>query len=284
MKKILKTNFGKNLVIATLTLSTILSFSGCTTPQKTEEVILPPIENTQPNETNSPFDSYSQEIPERANTIITSVYEQLINLSYEDKLKLVEESFYINNQYTKPESYSEFLETLKTENFNKDFGKEPVTFVEEENLDLNNKNPTYISLSNNEFSLKRIMYSANDIWGYLNGNLYEETQDKFVYNGLVVSFAKGIPNYSIDPILVSDIYVNIGDYVFTIYFDDFNNQDFKILSFNNLFKIKDITFEDYAKEYGVEDLSLIGWTDSILDNINPTSSNIKSKTKDDREL
>ena len=30
-----------------------------------------------------------------------------------------------------------------------------------------------------------------------------------------------------------------------------------------LLKFKDISFKDYAREYGVDDLSLLGWTDFI---------------------
>lgn len=279
MKKIiknqtaLKIKVGKILAgLTTLLFVATLPLSACATPTKTEEEVVPPTETTQPNGTLSPFDAYSQKIPNSTRAKIVAIYDALANLTSEEATKLAEESGFISN-FTKEESQADFLEALKTEKFNKDFGQEPVTFVLEENLACVQKNPIYISLTEGKYDYKSISYNANDIWGYLNGNLCEETQDKFVYNGLVVDFETTRQFSGEEYLSLGYVYANIGDYVVSVYSYE-NGKDFCI-GFSRLFKISDISFEDYAREYGVDDLSLLGWTDSLLKD----SKSQKAETK-----
>ena len=143
MKKILKSKKPlKKSTIQTLTglsilfLASALSLSACATPVMTEEKIPPLTENVEQNENISPFDAYKHKIPEETKNKIIAIYEELENLTPDEAIKLVEKSLLITDKYTKPESRAEFLETLKTEKLNKDFGNDPVTFVLEENLEL----------------------------------------------------------------------------------------------------------------------------------------------------
>ena len=282
MKKILKSKKPlKKSTIQTLTglsilfLASALSLSACATPIRTEEKIPPLTENVEQNESLSPFESYSHKIPEDTKNKIIAIYEELENLTPDEAIKLVEKSFFITDEFTKPESRAEFLETLKTEKLNKDFGNEPVTFVLEENLELKQKSPIYISVTEEKFDYIGISYNTESIWGYLNGNLFEDSQDTFVYNGLVVDF-ETTKNYDgQENLSLGYVYANIGDFVVSVYSYQ-NGNDFCI-EFSKLFKIKDISFEDYAKEYGVDDPSLIGWTDSILEN---SKSKLSSEEKE----
>lgn len=117
----------------------------------------------------------------------------------------------------------------------------------------------FVTLSNNSYEKNVFIDPKDSVWGITKAQLRKQDGRIIESGGVITTYYcdSNSENASID-----ESYVNLGDYLLGFHYDFENRQqdvEHIRLWVSSIYKITEQTLEEYLKQYGVDDMSLIGW-------------------------